>query len=133
MNKDTALLYFLVDKHINTLCCDFLVANLRHDGKRLNNVDVTNNPGEYRPSHVYECPDLNPNVSNRQTTRASNVYSLADNLEDHTYHELSGPRQSGLSSTVQQNRNTDGSNYYHTLTDDDLDGAPSATPPHGGK
>ena len=51
-----------------------------------------------------------------QPPKVSDVYSLADNLEDHTYHEPSIPTKPGLSSSVQQGKNTDKANNYHTVS-----------------
>ena len=96
----------------------------------------------YTNSHVNEGFDGNANYPKpvdtspdiaHQPARLSNVYHLADDGEDHTYHELSEPAQSRLSPSGQQGGNTDEDNYYHTLTNDDLDGVPSTALSASGK
>ena len=70
---------------------------------------------------------------NNYTASSSNVYHLADDAEDHTYHELSEPAQSELPPSGNQDTNTDEDNYYHTLTNDDVDEVPPTTVSASGK
>ena len=96
----------------------------------------------YTNSHVNESSDGNANYPKpvgtssdiaHQPARLSNVYHLADDADDHTYHELSEPAQSRLSPSGQQGGNTDEDNYYHTLTNDNLDEVPPTALSASGK